>query len=77
VLLRPVDPPDTDVMWSTSARTVLLAVHGGGWARARVLAWTWNPAGRPVLWRCAVDLGDDHVGWYGYDARLMRPTPGD
>lgn len=77
VLLRPVDPPDAGAAWSTSARPVLLAVRGGGWASARVLAWTWNPSGRPVVWRCVVDLGDDRVGWYAYDARLVRPAPGD
>ncbi|WP_042404776.1 hypothetical protein [Streptacidiphilus carbonis] len=74
VLLHPVDPPDADAVWSTSARTVLLAVRGGGWTVARVLAWTWNPTGKPVVWRCAVDLGGT-VGWFGYDARWLRPVP--
>jgi hypothetical protein len=77
VLLRPVGPPDSDSVWSTLERTMLLATRGGGWIPARVLAWTWNPTGRPVLWRCAVDLGDDRVCWYGYDARQMRPAPAD
>ncbi|MEY9961362.1 hypothetical protein [Streptacidiphilus sp. MAP5-52] len=76
VLLRPVPAPGPDAVWSTSARPVLLAVRSGGWAAARVLAWTWNPTGKPVLWRCAVDL-DGTVVWLGYDARLMRPlVPG-
>jgi hypothetical protein len=73
VLLRPVAAPDEDAVWSLAPRTVELAVRGGGWAVARVLAWTWNPTGKPVLWKCAVDLGGTVV-WFGYDARLLRPA---
>lgn len=76
VLLRPVAAPQEDAVWSLAPRMVELAVRGGGWAVARVLAWAWNPAGRPVLWRCAVDLGDGVVTWLLYDCRLMRPVPG-
>ena len=73
LLLRSVAAPGPDEVWSLVSRTVLLTVRGG-WARAQVLAWTWNPDG-PVLWRCAVDLGG-RVGWFAYDVRLVRPAPG-
>jgi hypothetical protein len=75
VRLRPTDPPGPGAAWSTRARPVLLAVRGGGWVAARVLAWTWNPdPGQPVEWRCAVDLGGGTVDWLAYDCRLMRPV---
>jgi len=72
IMLRRVAPPDSRAMWSLSARTVLLAAQGNSWVPARVLAWTWNPSGRPAVWRCAVDLGGQ-VDWYAYDPRLLRP----
>ncbi|MFC1435981.1 hypothetical protein ACEZDB_35650 [Streptacidiphilus sp. N1-3] len=71
LLLRPVDAPGPDAVWSLAPGPVLAAVRGGGWVRLRVLAWTWNPAGDPVVWRCAVDLGAGQVGWFAYDARLV------
>lgn len=73
VLLRPVAAPDEDAVWSLAPRAVELAVRGGGWAVARVLAWAWNPTGKPVVWKCAVDLGSTVI-WFGYDARLLRPA---
>lgn len=75
VPLRPVAAPDEDAVWSLAPRAVELAVRGGGWTPARVLAWAWNPTGRPVVWICAVDLGGP-VAWYAYDCRLLRPVDG-
>ncbi|MFC1428516.1 hypothetical protein ACEZCY_35680 [Streptacidiphilus sp. N1-12] len=71
LLLHPVAAPGPDAVWSLSPRPVLMAVRGGGWVEVPVLAWAWNPAGGPVLWRCAVDLGAGQVGWFAYDVRKV------
>ncbi|MEY9965015.1 hypothetical protein ABIA33_003057 [Streptacidiphilus sp. MAP12-16] len=46
-------------------------MRDGSWEEGVVWAWSWNAAGRPVQWRCQVELGG-HVSWYVHDGRLMR-----
>ena len=73
VLLVRAEPPGPAEPCSTRRREVLVAMEDGSWEEAVVWAWTWNEAGRPVRWRCQVEVGG-HVSWYVHDDRVIRPT---
>lgn len=70
-LLVPAPPPQTTDPCSTRRRDALVAMRDGSWEEAVVWAWTWNEVGRPVQWRCQVEIGG-HVSWYVHDYGLIR-----
>jgi hypothetical protein len=71
VLLVRAEPPAATDVCSTRRREVMVAMSDGSWEEAVVWAWTWNETGRPVRWRCQVEVGG-HVSWYLYDDRVIR-----
>lgn len=73
VLLNQADAPTEDDQCSTRRRDALVAMRGGSWQEAVVWAWTWNSTGRPVHWRCQVEIGG-HVAWYEYVDALIRTS---
>lgn len=63
--------PGRDEPCSTRRRDAYVAMVDGSWEEAVVWAWTWNAEGKPVRWRCQVEIGG-HVRWYSYDEHLIR-----
>ncbi|MBF9072716.1 hypothetical protein [Streptacidiphilus fuscans] len=73
VLLLRAEPPTGGDPCSTRRRDAVVAMRDGSWEEAVVWAWAWNESGRPVRWRCQVEVGG-HVSWYRHDGRLIRPV---
>ena len=73
LLLVRAEPPGPTDPCSTRRREVLVAMDDGSWEEAVVWAWTWNEIGRPVQWRCQIEVGG-HISWYVHDDRVIRPT---
>jgi hypothetical protein len=72
-MLALAQPPSDADPRSTRRRDVLVAMRDGSWREAVVWAWAWNSVGRPVEWRCRMEIGG-HASWYVYDHRLIRPA---
>lgn len=73
VLLLRAAPPGPTEPYSSDRREVLVATGGGRWSKAVIWAWAWNEIGRPVRWRCQLEV-EGQVGWYCHDGRLIRST---
>ncbi|WP_152628235.1 hypothetical protein [Streptacidiphilus neutrinimicus] len=71
VRLRCAAAPAAADPCSTRRRDALVAMADGTWEEAVVWAWTWNGEGRPVEWRCQIEVGG-HVRWYLHDESLIR-----
>jgi len=75
VRLVSAEPPALAEHYSSRRREVYVALADGSWKEAVAWAWTWNEAGRPVQWRCQLEI-EGRVSWYAYDYRSIEPAGG-
>lgn len=73
LLLTRAEPPADGDRCSTRRRDVVVAMSDGGWEEAVLWAWTCDETGRPVRWRCQIEVGG-HVSWYVHDRLLIHPV---
>ncbi len=55
-------------------RDIHVAMRDGTWQDSVAWIRAWNTAGRPVVWRCQIEIGG-HAAWYVYrgdDLRVVR-----
>lgn len=71
LLLPPGPAPEPGASVTAGMRSALVGLQGGTWCEAVVWAWTWNATGRPVQWRCQIEVAGI-VHWYYHDDRLLR-----